>query len=89
MNTEKGCGNDGLWKPRKTNGRFPSATHRPWKSLRDSHIPTGPTTTESVSLRSPTRVASGSENTQCNHFRYNLKASVAGQFPLIVISQEW
>ena len=30
----------GYGKPRKTKPRFPSASHSPWKSLRDFHIPT-------------------------------------------------
>jgi hypothetical protein len=33
----------GWWKTRKTKPRFPFVCHRPWKSLRDSHIPTAPT----------------------------------------------
>ncbi len=41
---EEGCGNDGRWKTRKTKTRFPFVSHRPWKSLRDSHISTTPTT---------------------------------------------
>ena len=41
---EEGCGNGGRWKTRKTKTRFPFVSHRPWKSLRDSHIPTTPTT---------------------------------------------
>jgi len=28
-----GGGNDGLWTPRKTEGRFSSVAHSPWKSL--------------------------------------------------------
>jgi hypothetical protein len=32
----------GAWKTRKTKPRFPFVSHRPWKSLRDSHIPTAP-----------------------------------------------
>ena len=39
---EEGCGNDGRWKTRKTKTRFPFVSHRPWKSLRDSHNPTTP-----------------------------------------------
>src|SRR5208282_341017 len=30
----------GAWKTRKTKPRFPLVSHSPWKSLRDSHIPT-------------------------------------------------
>jgi hypothetical protein len=33
----------GAWKTRKTKPRFPFVSHSPWKSLRDSHIPTAPT----------------------------------------------
>jgi hypothetical protein len=33
----------GAWKTRKTKPRFPFLSHGPWKSLRDSHIPTAPT----------------------------------------------
>jgi hypothetical protein len=33
----------GLWKTRKTKPRFPFVSPGPWKSLRDSHIPTAPT----------------------------------------------
>jgi hypothetical protein len=32
----------GAWKTRKTKPRFPFVSHCPWKSLRDSHIPTVP-----------------------------------------------
>ena len=32
----------GAWKTRKTKPRFPILSHGPWKSLRDSHIPTAP-----------------------------------------------
>ena len=32
----------GAWKTRKTKPRFPFVSHHPWKSLRDSHIPTAP-----------------------------------------------
>ena len=32
----------GAWKTRKTKPRFPFLSHGPWKSLRDSHIPTAP-----------------------------------------------
>ena len=35
-------GNAGPWKTRKTKTRFPFVSHSPWKSLRDSHIPTAP-----------------------------------------------
>src|SRR5579859_5478576 len=32
----------GPWKTRKTKPRFPFVFPSPWKSLRDSHIPTAP-----------------------------------------------
>jgi hypothetical protein len=32
------------WKAWKTNPRFSTLTTAPWKSLRDSHIPTAPAT---------------------------------------------
>jgi len=32
----------GAWKTRKTKPRFPFVSHSPWKSLRDSPIPTAP-----------------------------------------------
>jgi len=32
----------GAWKTRKTKSRFPFVSPSPWKSLRDSHIPTVP-----------------------------------------------
>ena len=32
----------GTWKTRKTKPRFPFVSPSPWKSLRDSHIPTAP-----------------------------------------------
>jgi len=35
-------GNAGPWKTRKTKTRFASFPTGPWKSLRDSHIPTAP-----------------------------------------------
>ena len=40
--TTEGFGNDGRWTAGKTNRRFSSAAHRPWKSLHDSHIPAAP-----------------------------------------------
>jgi hypothetical protein len=42
MDRVKGRGNAGLWTPRKTKGGFSTAPTGPWKSLRDSHIPTAP-----------------------------------------------
>ena len=36
-------GNDRPWTPRKTKSRFSLGAHSPWKSLRDSHIPTAAT----------------------------------------------
>jgi len=38
---QNGCGNDGLWTPRKTKGRFPTGVHSPWKSQKAA-IPTFP-----------------------------------------------
>jgi hypothetical protein len=32
----------GSWKTRKTKTGFSFVSHSPWKSLRDSHIPTAP-----------------------------------------------
>ncbi len=43
MKTAERRGNAGPWKTRKTKPRFPCLSPRPWKSLRDSHIPTAPT----------------------------------------------
>jgi hypothetical protein len=40
MKTGERRGNAGPWKTRKTKTRFPFVSPRPWKSLRDSHIPT-------------------------------------------------
>ena len=42
MKTGERRGNAGPWKTRKTKPRFPIVSPRPWKSLRDSHIPTAP-----------------------------------------------
>jgi hypothetical protein len=66
-------GNAGPWKTRKTKTRFPFVSHRPWKSLRDSHIPTragyGPfssenqqekTTERNLASRLPDFIPSGS-----------------------------
>src|SRR5947209_7892453 len=36
------CGNDGLWKTRKTKTRFPSLPTALGNRSRDSHIPTAP-----------------------------------------------
>jgi len=38
------CGNDGEWKAK-------TAFHSPWKSLCDSHIPTGPMMTAHIEKR--------------------------------------
>jgi hypothetical protein len=43
----------GAWKTRKTKPRFPFVSHGPWKSLRDSHIPTAPTVFVSQTLSKP------------------------------------
>jgi hypothetical protein len=43
MKPERAVEMTGAWKTRKTEPRFPFVSHRPWKSLRDSHIPTAPT----------------------------------------------
>src|SRR5712691_2840658 len=39
----EGCGNEGLWKARKTKPRFPSLPTALGNRCRDSHIPTAPT----------------------------------------------
>ena len=46
------------WKAWKTNPRFSTLPTAPWKSLRDSHIPTAPTTNPIYLLRQ-TRTAAG------------------------------
>jgi len=42
-NGKQGCGNDGLWKKRKTKDRFSLFSHSPWKSQKarfpHSHSP--------------------------------------------------
>ncbi len=43
MKPERAVEMTGAWKTRKTKPRFPIVSHSPWKSLRDSHIPTAPT----------------------------------------------
>ena len=43
----------GAWKTRKTKPRFPFVSHSPWKSLRDSHIPTAPRVFVSQNLSNP------------------------------------
>ena len=43
MKPERAVEMTGAWKTRKTKPRFPFVSHSPWKSLRDSHIPTAPT----------------------------------------------
>jgi hypothetical protein len=43
----------GAWKTRKTKPRFPFVSHSPWKSLRDSHIPTAPAVFISQNLKNP------------------------------------
>jgi len=43
----------GHGKRGKPKSGFPIASHRPWKSLRDSHIPTAPATT--IYLQNPTQ----------------------------------
>jgi hypothetical protein len=42
MKPERTVEMTGAWKTRKTKPRFPFVSHSPWKSLRDSHIPTAP-----------------------------------------------
>jgi hypothetical protein len=43
----------GARKTRKTKPRFPFVSHSPWKSLRDSHIPTAPAVFVSQNLKKP------------------------------------
>ena len=43
----------GCRKRGKPKAGFPSASHTPWKSLRDSHIPTAPAT--AIYLQNPTQ----------------------------------
>jgi hypothetical protein len=43
-----GRGNAGLWTPRKTKQQVFLRAHSPWKSLRDSHIPTAATSSGKV-----------------------------------------
>jgi hypothetical protein len=43
MKPERAVEMTDAWKTRKTKPRFPFVSHRPWKSPRDSHIPTAPT----------------------------------------------
>jgi len=52
-------GNAGPWKTRKTKTRFPFVSPRPWKSLRDSHIPTAPMMSP---LSAPTNPKKGAPN---------------------------
>ncbi len=42
MEPERAVEMTDAWKTRKTEPRFPFVSHSPWKSLRDSHIPTAP-----------------------------------------------
>src|SRR5260370_26919512 len=42
MKPERAVEMTGAWKTRKTKPRFPFVFTSPWKSLRDSHIPTAP-----------------------------------------------
>ena len=46
------------WKAWKTKTRFSTLPTAPWKSLRDSHIPTAPTTSPFI-LCSKTQTAAG------------------------------
>jgi hypothetical protein len=46
------------WKAWKTKTRFSTLPTAPWKSLRDSHIPTAPTTSLFI-LSSKTQTARG------------------------------
>jgi hypothetical protein len=49
-----GCGNDGDGKRReKPKAGFLFSFHPPWKSLRDSHIPTAPAAIHTTLKRSP------------------------------------
>jgi hypothetical protein len=45
----------GAWKTRKTEPRFPFVSHCPWKSLRDSHIPTAPADFVSENVQTQTQ----------------------------------
>jgi len=56
----------GDWKTRKTEPRFPSVSHCPWKSLRDSHIPTAPA--DSVSENVQTNLKKGAPESRIAHF---------------------
>ena len=56
----------GDWKTRKTEPRFPSVSHCPWKSLRDSHIPTAPA--DSVSEIVQTNFKKGAPESRIAHF---------------------
>jgi hypothetical protein len=48
----------GRWKAWKTNRRFSTLPTAPWKSLRDSHIPTAPATNP-VYFSRQSRMAAG------------------------------
>jgi hypothetical protein len=43
----------GAWKTRKTKPRFSFVSPSPWKSLRDSHIPTAPAASYVSKLSNP------------------------------------
>ena len=49
----------GTWKTRKTKPRFPFVSPSPWKSLRDSHIPTAPAITVLVLKNQPPKTKKG------------------------------
>ena len=53
MELERAVEMTGTWKTRKTKPRFPCVSHSPWKSLRDSHIPTAPAASYVSKLSKP------------------------------------
>jgi hypothetical protein len=53
MKPERTVEMTGAWKTRKTTARFPFVSHSPWKSLRDSHIPTAPAASHVSKLSKP------------------------------------
>jgi len=53
MEPERAVEMTDAWKTRKTRIRFPFVSHSPWKSLRDSHIPTAPAASYVSKLSKP------------------------------------
>ena len=68
MKTGERRGNAGPWKTRKTKTRFPFVSPRPWKSLRESHIPTAPAMVIFLNRKQIRKPKKGARHIACLNF---------------------